>query len=432
MIGIDDIDRWNVGDIEAVFDVCASEEAHCDSQAAQLRNLSTFSTWDGDAAAAAQRSVGRTRVDLSQHGGQVAAIGRAASAAATKIQAIKDNLAKLRAEAAAKMFSIDNDGSVRSILQTVMSVEDANEREADRAALQVLVNQLLLNAEEADDALAAAIRAADGEIRPEQLPAAAFDGSYRGNYGIASLGLPQYPDGSLTEAETRNYYTEAEKRLKTLNDTLAKSDLPVEQRARIAVDLRNEIRTKARDLMADRDLAAQLFREEPNKSMDELIEHKANKYGMSREQALDDIIRSSSESRGSVNAAYGVDPANPKLPDPGEVESRVAARAGPAAEAAPAYGKGALSVVGKAAIPVAVAYEIYDGYHQVKDGNESVLEAAGSGTGTLAGGWAGAQYGMMAGVGGGPVGMAAGAVIGGIAGGLLGNRVGKQLGGLFD
>ncbi|MGC5258242.1 phage head morphogenesis protein [Gordonia sp. DT218] len=431
MIGLDDIDRWNVGDIETVFNVCEAQREHCDSQATHLQNLSAFSTWDGDAAAAAKRSVGRTRVDLTQHGEKVATIARAASAAAAKIQAIKDNLQRLRAEAAVKMFSIDNDGTVRSILQTVLAVEAAAEREADRAALQVQVNQLLINAEEADDALAAAIRAADGEIRPENLPATAFDGSYHGKYGIASLGMPEYPEGSLTAGETRNYYAEAEKRLKALNETLAKSDLPVEQRAVIAQDLRNEIRTKARNLMADRDLAAKLFANEPNKSMDELIEHKSNKYGMNREQALEDIIRSSSESRGSVNAAHGVDPANPKLPDPREVESRTGARAGPA-DAAPEIGRGALRVIGKAAIPAAVAYEVYDGYNQVKDGTETIPEAAGSGTGAVGGAWAGAEYGAMVGVYGGPVGIAAGAVIGGLAGGLIGGHLGKQVGGLFD
>ncbi|MDL9946908.1 phage head morphogenesis protein [Gordonia sp. ABSL11-1] len=348
-----------------------------------------------------------------------------------KVQAIKDHLQRLRAEAAAKMFTIEDDGTVRSILQTVLTVEAAGEREADRAALQMLVNQLLINAEEADDALAAAIRAADGEVKPEGLPIGVFDGSYHGKYGMASLGMPEYPDGSLTEAETRNYYTEAEKRLKALNETLAKSDLPVDQRARIAMELRNEIRTKARDLMENRVLAAELFRDEPNKTMDELIERKATKYQMTREQALEDIIRSSSTSRGSVNEALGVNPESPKLPDPKDVEARMSSRAGPV-DAVPEAGRGALRVIGKAALPAAIAYEAYDGYHQVKEGTETVPEAAGAGTGAVAGAWAGAEYGAMVGVYGGPVGVAAGAVIGGLAGGLLGGRLGKQMGGLLD
>ncbi|WP_244970836.1 hypothetical protein [Gordonia jinghuaiqii] len=244
MISIADIDRWNVADIEAVFRVCADQADHCSAQSSNLKNLDTFSTWDGDAAAAARRSVGRTRVDFDVHGNQVSAIAHAARAAAQNIETIKEVLAKIRIDAFIDHFAIDDDGTVESTLQTVMSKEDIEKREGNRIALQLRVNQLLINAEAADDDLAVAIRASDGELKPELIPPGAFDGTYAGVFGIASLGLPNYPDASLTDAETRNYYAEAEKRLRVLNDTLAKSDMPTEQRALIAQELRNEIRTK--------------------------------------------------------------------------------------------------------------------------------------------------------------------------------------------
>ncbi|MDS1114894.1 phage head morphogenesis protein [Gordonia westfalica] len=432
MISISDIDRWNVADIEAVFSVCADQADHCSTQSANLKNLDTFSTWDGDAAAAAKRSVGRTRVDFDVHGNQVSAIANAARAAAQKIEAIKEALAKIRADAFLDHFAIDDGGTVRSILQTVISKEDMEKREGNRIALQLRVNQLLINAEAADDDLAAAIRAADGELKPELIPPSAFDGTYAGVFGIASLGLPNYPDASLTDAETRNYYAEAEKRLKVLNDTLAKSDMPTEQRALIAQELRNEIRTKARTLMADQARAAELFRAEPNKTMEQLVEHKSQKYGMTREQALEDIIRSSSTSRGSVNTSLGVDPEKPVLPDLKEVESRSSPRAGPVDVAPERFGGTATRMAAKVALPAALAFEVYNGYNQVSTGEASVPEATGSGIGAVGGAWAGAEYGAMAGTFGGPVGIGIGVVVGGLAGGIIGGSFGKQIGGLFD
>lgn len=431
MISISDIDRWNAADIEAVFRVCAGQAEHCTTQSTNLKNLDTFSSWDGDAAAAAKRSIGRARVDFDAHGNQVATIAAAARAAAQKVETIKRVLGQIRGDAFSNGFIVEDSGRVASTLQTVMSAEDSEKRESLRTALQIRVNQLLINAEAADDDLAAAIRAADGELRLEQIPPGAFDGTYAGVFGIASLGLPHYPDGSLTNSETRSYYAEAERRLKSLNDTLAKSDMPLDQRALIAQELRNEIRTKARALMADQNLASQLFREEPNKNMEQLIEHKAQKYGMSREQALDDIIRSSSTSRESVNTRLGIDPDKPVLPDPREVESR-APRAGPVEVAPDRMGATATKVAAKIALPAAVAYEVYDGYNQVKNGEESVPEAAGSGVGAVGGAWAGAEYGALAGAAGGPIGVGIGVVVGGLAGGLIGGTFGKQIGGLFD
>lgn len=189
---------------------------------------------DGDAAAAAKRSIGRARVDFDAHGNQLATIAAAAQAAAQKIETIKRVLGQIRGDAFSNGFIVEDGGRVASTLQTVMSAEDSEKRESLRTALQLRVNQLLINAEAADDDLAAAIRAADGELRPEQILPGAFDGTYAGVFGIASLGLPHYPDGSLTNSETRSYYAEAERRLKSLNDTLAKSDMPLDQRELIA------------------------------------------------------------------------------------------------------------------------------------------------------------------------------------------------------
>ncbi|MDL9936632.1 phage head morphogenesis protein [Gordonia sp. ABSL1-1] len=434
MIGLDDIDRWNVADIEAVFHVCVDQSNHCADQSANLKNLNTFETWDGDSAAAARRSLGRTRVDLDAHGALAERIGTAARAAAAKIQAIKAALAQVRADATAKKFAIDDDGTVRSILQTVMTVEDSQKREGQRIALQLRVNQILENAEAADDELAAAIEGADGEIPIDRIPITGFIPGLEEVYGLGTLGMPEYPPASLTDVEARNYYLEGERRLKLFNQSLANSDLSMEERARIGCELRNELRTQARELMSDRAAAEGLYRTDPNKTFDELIQDKMNRKGLTREQAIEDVVRSSSTSRGSVNAGLGVDPERPVLPDPEEIRARAGPSLSPAdlGDAGAGLGRTALKIAGKAALPLAVGYEVYDGVDQVRAGTESVPEAVGSGTGAVAGMVAGAEYGAMAGAFGGPVGVAAGALIGGLAGGVIGGSVGKTIGGWFD
>ncbi len=397
-----------------------------------LRNLQTFQTWDGESAEAAKSAVGRTRVDFDQHGAHVAAIAAAAQTARDEVELIKSKLSQLRADAAAQGCIIGADGAVRSVIQTVVTAEVAAQMAANREALQIRVNQLLVNAQMTDADLASAIKGADGELSAEDLAKQSHGADYAAVYGIGALGLPEYPDSSLSNAEARNYYAEAERRLGTLNETLSQSNLPLEERASIAADLRNEIRTKTRDLMSDRQTAMDLFKDEPNATLDELVERKAEKYNMTREQALDDIIRSSSESRGSVNAALGVDPQNPKLPDPREVESRAAPRAGPVEPPVSGLAGDAARVAGKLALPLAAGLEAYNGYSQVQAGTESVPEAAASGVGAVGGMWAGAEFGASAGVAGGPLGIAAGGLIGGAMGALMGSTMGKTIGGLFD
>lgn len=133
MISISDIDRWSVADIEAVFRVCANQAEHCTTQSSNLKNLDTFSSWDGDAAAAAKRSIGRTRVDFDAHGNQVASIAAAAQAAAQKIETIKRALAQIRGDAFRTDFTVEDSGQVISTLQTVMSPEDSEKRDVDGA-----------------------------------------------------------------------------------------------------------------------------------------------------------------------------------------------------------------------------------------------------------------------------------------------------------
>ena len=85
------------------------------------------------------------------------------------------------------------------------------------------------------------------------------------------------------------------------------TELPIEERARQAFELRNQYRRQARDLMADQELRRKLDREDPVWTWEALIAHKMqNRPGISREDAVRSIYESAVRSRRSVNEKFGL------------------------------------------------------------------------------------------------------------------------------
>lgn len=87
-----------------------------------------------------------------------------------------------------------------------------------------------------------------------------------------------------------------------LDDTLN-----LEDKARLACDLRNKNRTQARDLMSDLEERKRLDEQDPNKTFEELIEHKMQDKGMTMQEAYEDIVKTASKTRKSVDKKFGVD-----------------------------------------------------------------------------------------------------------------------------
>lgn len=108
--------------------------------------------------------------------------------------------------------------------------------------------------------------------------------------------------GTLSNVEARKWYLEQEKRIPTLID----KSLPLQDQAKQAFDLRNGFRTKARDLMADRELAEKLMKEEPNLTWEAVVQKAINK-GFSGDEIYQSIIDSSQRSRTSVNKKLGLE-----------------------------------------------------------------------------------------------------------------------------
>ena len=85
------------------------------------------------------------------------------------------------------------------------------------------------------------------------------------------------------------------------------TELPIEERAQQAFELRNKYRRQARDLMADQELRKRLDREKPMKEWEPAVADKMHRKGMSRQEAIEDIYRTAIKSNKGVNKKLGLE-----------------------------------------------------------------------------------------------------------------------------
>ena len=109
--------------------------------------------------------------------------------------------------------------------------------------------------------------------------------------------------GKLSDRAARKWYLVQDEKIPFLID----KTLDLEGQARQACDLRNQNRTHARDLMRDQKKRRQLDVDEPNKSFEELVDDKMKRKGLTREQAMEDIIHSAKKTRRSINKQLGLE-----------------------------------------------------------------------------------------------------------------------------
>lgn len=109
--------------------------------------------------------------------------------------------------------------------------------------------------------------------------------------------------GKMSNRAVRKWYKYHDERIPSLIDKTK----TIEEQARQACELRNQNRTNARDLMRDQEARKQLDITDPNKSFEELLEHKMTNKGMSLEEAVEDILKTSTKTRKSVNKMLGLE-----------------------------------------------------------------------------------------------------------------------------
>lgn len=106
----------------------------------------------------------------------------------------------------------------------------------------------------------------------------------------------------LSNQEVRNWYVD---KVNGIKDTIDNS-LPMEVQAQMAFEQRNEIRTKAREMMEDVETRKSLDTVRPNKSFEELISSKMKRKGLSREEAIKDIYATATKTNEDVNKMFGI------------------------------------------------------------------------------------------------------------------------------
>lgn len=111
-------------------------------------------------------------------------------------------------------------------------------------------------------------------------------------------------NGMLGNQETRLWYKHMDEQI----PELIKDIKGLEEQAKAAHSLRNKYRTQARDLMKDQKTRAILDKEHPNFTWDEILEKKRLKYGLTRDDAYRDIIRSSTTTNKEYDEKAGVKP----------------------------------------------------------------------------------------------------------------------------
>ena len=82
--------------------------------------------------------------------------------------------------------------------------------------------------------------------------------------------------------------------------------LPLEAQARQAFEMRNEYRRIAREYMADTETAKKLNKLRPTKTFDELLSDKMQRKGLTKQEALVDILETASKTNKDVNKNFGL------------------------------------------------------------------------------------------------------------------------------
>lgn len=107
---------------------------------------------------------------------------------------------------------------------------------------------------------------------------------------------------SLSNKRAREWYLEHDARIPDLIDRNAS----IEDQARQAFNLRNLYREITRDLMKDQAAREELDKSNPNWTFEGLIAYKMENKKLTREKAIEDILKTATKTNAEVNAKFGL------------------------------------------------------------------------------------------------------------------------------
>lgn len=114
--------------------------------------------------------------------------------------------------------------------------------------------------------------------------------------------IPKENYHSMSIVDVRKWYLSQEAKIPDLID----ASQSLENQAYQAFSLRNEFRTTARELMADRATAESLYITDPNRTWEQMVNKQINN-GLIGDDIYRAIINSSQKSRPSVNKSLGLE-----------------------------------------------------------------------------------------------------------------------------
>lgn len=80
----------------------------------------------------------------------------------------------------------------------------------------------------------------------------------------------------------------------------------IEEQAQQAFELRNKYKHEARGAMSDKETVAELEKEHPAPTFEELVQSKMKRKGMTREEAVEDILKTASKTNKNVDELFGL------------------------------------------------------------------------------------------------------------------------------
>ena len=107
-------------------------------------------------------------------------------------------------------------------------------------------------------------------------------------------------NGSLSDKVTRQWYVLYDKKIPDMIDR----NQSIEDQARQAHALRNQFRTNARDLMLNQDERKWLDNSHPNLTFEDQVDKTISDKGMTRDEAIQDILKTASKSNKKVNEKF--------------------------------------------------------------------------------------------------------------------------------
>lgn len=143
------------------------------------------------------------------------------------------------------------------------------------------------------------------EVTP---PATKDNGGSGKTYSPEKIGgksLTSGVDGGIIKGDNKSVRLWYHERIHNIPNEIP-DDLPAEERAKKAFELRNYYRTEARSRMADEEARIELDAIHPNPTFDELVESKMRRKKMTKEEAIQDIYETAVKSNPEYDKRAGL------------------------------------------------------------------------------------------------------------------------------